>query len=85
MEIGAALTVLILLIAALFKFWMDRAPERKEKAENEKLQQGRQDIADGNVAAVSERIDSLPTHSGDSPRLGDDEDTKRRLAKITGS
>ena len=84
MEIGAALSVLIPLIAALFKFWLDRAPERKEKAENEKIQQGRQDIADGNVAAVSERIDSLPQTSSNTPRLGNDENTKRRLAEITG-
>lgn len=85
MEIGAAITVLIPLIAALFKFWLDRQPERNEAKRNAEIQKGREDIANSNVAAVSERIDRVSAQSGNTSGLGNDEDTKRRLAKITGS
>jgi len=58
---------------------------RKEDARNEAIQQGRQDIADGNVDAVSTRIDSVPDNAPGNPaRLGSDSDTTGRLAKITG-
>lgn len=85
MEWAAAVTALLTIVGLLVKAWLAKAPERKEEANNNAIQKGRTDIANGNVAAVSERIDSVPTQSSNTPRLGDDEDTKRRLAKITGS
>ncbi|MDA8114994.1 MAG: hypothetical protein M0Z43_09760 [Acidithiobacillus sp.] len=84
MEWAAAAAGLFTIIGLLLKAWMANSPERTQEARNAAIQQGRTDIANGNVAAVSQRIDSVPPAApGDTPRLGDDTDTARRLAEIT--
>ena len=82
---AAALPAILGLVLALLQLWSAKAPQRIAKGEEDAKQQGRQDIANGNADAVSTRIDGLCSQaSGNSPGLSDDEDTKRRLAKITG-
>ena len=81
---AAGITALISIIALLLKAWFDRSPQREKEAQDAKTKQGRLDIANGSVDAVSQRIDSVPsTTSNNSSGLCDDQDTARRLAKIT--
>jgi len=75
------LTLICSIIGILFKVWQDVQPAIQEVKANEK----REDIADSNVDAVSARIDSLCKQAGDSSGLQSDEDTQRRIARITGS
>ena len=89
-SIGPLLTIIGSVILVLLKAWQDGNPARLQEVSNEKRQQGRQDINNGNVSAVESRIDSVLTVSAGtadsgSVRLGDDADTARRLAEITSS
>ena len=83
MEWGAVIAGLVTLVGLLLKAWLTGAPERKKEADNATTQQGRADIVNGNVDAVSQRIDSVPPQPSNSPGLGNDQDTARRLAEIT--
>jgi len=58
---------LIGIIALVLKAYYDGKKERDEKAREEEIQQGRRDLVDGNVDAVSERIDRLLRDKSDSP------------------
>ncbi|MBU0907747.1 MAG: hypothetical protein KKE05_06345 [Nanoarchaeota archaeon] len=51
----------------VLKAYYDGKKERDEKAREEEIQQGRRDLVDGNVDAVSERIDRLLRDKSDSP------------------
>lgn len=71
------------LAKAYSDFYNSASAQASRRAKE--VQDGRKDIADGNVNAVSERIDRVPDPTpGDSPRLGDDQDTERRFEAITG-
>lgn len=59
MEWGAAVTAIITLIIALMKWWQSRQPERDQENRYDAIQQGRNDIANGDVDAVNGRIDRL--------------------------
>lgn len=59
MEWGAAVTALVTLFITLVKWWQSRQPARNQEARHDEIQQGRADIADGDVDAVSARIDRL--------------------------
>ena len=71
------------LLLPLLQWWISKSPERKVEQRNDEIQSGRFDIATGNAGAVSQRIDSLPQAANSTPKLGDSEDTKRRL-KVLG-
>jgi hypothetical protein len=56
------------ILALLLKAWFDNAPERKVKADEKSIQDGRSAIAGGDSDAVSGRIDGIllrepPTNS----------------------
>jgi len=70
--IGAAL----LIILAILKVWIGGKEKREEKQADEQMQQGRKDIVDGNVDAVSARIDRLLTKASDRNQRGEDSETK---------
>ncbi len=59
MEWGPIITGALSIIGLLLKAWFDGAPKRKTEAADAAIQQGRKDIVDGNVDAVSERLDRL--------------------------
>lgn len=81
---AAGITALLTILGLLLRAWLAAAPKRAKEALDAKIQQGRQDIANGNESAVSARIDSVSKEStSNSAGLRDDEDTKRRLTKIT--
>lgn len=61
MEWAAVVSALAGLLLYLLKRYDERKPDRDNEARNDHIQQGRKDIADGNAAAVSERIDRLLT------------------------
>lgn len=84
MEWLPLITAVLSLLGIIVKTWQDGAPVRKEASRNAEIQQGREDIASGNAAAVGTRIDSVPSATGHIAKLGPDEDTARRLAEITG-
>jgi len=82
---GAAIATALAIIAGALKWWQNGKPARNQEKRNAEIQKGRTDIANGNAAAVSARLDSLLAPGpGSAPRLGDDQDTARRLAAITG-
>ena len=70
--IGAAL----LIILTLLGMWAKGADKRQEKKQYEDLQQGRKDVADGNVDAVSSRIDRLLTKARNRDQRSKDSETK---------
>jgi hypothetical protein len=74
--IGAIITAVLTIGAALIKWWAGKAPERAADA----IQQGRRDLVDGNVDNVQRRIDGLLQGSSDSA-TGEpsEEDITRRL------
>ena len=83
MVILAILPAVCGLLVALLQLWSSKAPERAEEKLDDTIQDIRQDIVDGNESNVSVAIDSVPASS--NPKgLGDDQDTQRRLAAITG-
>ena len=65
MEWGAAVTAIITLIIALMKWWQSRQPERDQENRYDVIQQGRNDIANGDVDAVNGRIDQLLSQQSD--------------------
>jgi hypothetical protein len=88
MEFGAIITGLASIAGLLLKWWLDKAPQRNKEQRYEEIQQGRQDIAVNDTAAVNSRIDKLLVLEADSAdhdngHLGSDEDTQRRIADLT--
>jgi hypothetical protein len=83
MGIFEAIAAVCALLLPLLQWWMGNKPERDAKASQDAIQQGRQDIADGNADAVSARIDRVPQTSSSAPVISDDESTKRRILRIT--
>ena len=65
--ICVAVAGLIGIAAIILKQYYGGKKERDEKAREEEIQQGRRDIAGGNVDAVSERIDKLLSKSNSDP------------------
>ena len=53
------LTGIASIFAALIKIWMDNAPERAKEAANATIQNGRNDVLEGNVAMVNITLDGL--------------------------
>lgn len=69
MEWGPLIVSILSLVGVLVKIWADKTPEREQEKRDEHIDQGRQDIVDGNVDAVSKRVDDLlrdtaPSDSG---------------------
>lgn len=64
MEWGAAIASLLGIILLVLKQWQANQPKRDKEAAYEDLQQGRKDIAAGDVAAVNGRIDRLLSQPG---------------------
>jgi hypothetical protein len=83
MGIGAAIAAVCSLLLPLLQWWISRSPGRAKEDRTDAIQQGRQDIADGNADAVSARIDRVPQTAGSAPVLGDDASTKERILRIT--
>ena len=88
--IGPIITLLLTILGILAKSWQAGQPARTAEERNDEIQKGRADIAGTVAAPVAERVDRLLTVQagsgpGDSPKLGSDADTARRLAEITGS
>jgi hypothetical protein len=89
---ATALSILAYLAPFLleaFKAWQDGKPARTVEDRNEEIQKGRADIASGNAAAVSVRIDRVPTIQtgapGNTPGVGDGPDREgdsRTLARM---
>lgn len=82
MEILPALSALLALLLPILQYWISKKPERIQERLNETVQTIRREIASGDANAITVRIDSLPKTSNSSPKLGDAEDTKRRLGVL---
>lgn len=59
MEWAAVVSSGLGIVALLLKAYFAGKPQRDERKADEELQQGRKDVVDGNVDAVSARIDRL--------------------------
>ena len=58
---GAGIGTILTALLPLVQYWLANAPDRKQKEREDAIQQGRKDIASGNAAVVTERIDKLLT------------------------
>lgn len=55
----AVVTAFLSVVALLLEAWAQNRPQRNKEKADDATQKGRQDIVDGDVDAVSERIDKL--------------------------
>ena len=86
MEWGAAIAAAIGIIALVLKQYYAGAPNRMEEERDEDIQQGRRDIADGDVDAVNERIDRLlPSEDSGPAREHNPIDLTFRVSNSTGA
>lgn len=86
MEWGAAIAATIGIIALVLKQYYAGAPERVEEKRDEEIQQGRTDIADGDIDAVNERIDRLlGSEDGGPTREHHPIDITFRVSNSTGA
>lgn len=76
-------SVLGIILVAL-KQWAANSPAREKEAADEKIQHGRQDISNGNVDAVQQRIDGLLNDTNGNSNAGVEsaEDAHRRISKL---
>lgn len=63
MEWGAVIAAVAGLLLYVLKRYDAGKPKRDKEARHDQIQQGRKDIAAGDVAAVNDRIDRLFTES----------------------
>jgi hypothetical protein len=86
--VWSAVAAIAAIVLWGLKQWQASKPQRNQEDRDAEIQKGRADIANGDAAAVSVRIDSVPASgtdtTSDSAGVSDDADTARRLAKITG-
>jgi len=85
-------TVILQIVAGLgglLTLWLkeyfsaDNVAARKEEAAHEAVQEGRQDLVSGNVAAIESRIDSVcDGSSGSAAGLESAEDVERRISQL---
>jgi hypothetical protein len=88
----AVITAALSIISLLVEAWFAATPQRQKESRDEATQRGRDDIASGNAAAVSVRIDGLLADqagtSGNPPGIGNgqagesDASTLARLAAL---
>ena len=87
--VTTALSILAIVLEMIVQYRQD--PQRAKDAQNEAIQQGRLDIANGDVAAVNGRIDrvlSVPEQTGSTDSASgqhDSGDLLRRTQSITGA
>lgn len=84
MEWGAAVTAIITLAIAIMKWWQSRQPQRDQENQDDAIQQGRKDIAEGNSAAVSNRIDKLLPESNHTSGQSSSKITAERISSVVG-
>lgn len=82
----AMISSIFAVLALLLEIWMQNRPTAEEKRYAD-IQEGRQDIAAGDVAAVNGRIDrmlSVPAGAGNTPGEQCSEITPGRIGAILG-
>ena len=84
MDFLAILAALLPLILNILEQWQSQQPARKEQNHHDQITALRTAIAGTDPIPVSIAIDRLCEGPGDPPKLGDDQDTARRLTAITG-
>jgi len=85
--VPAAVTAVFTVIAALLQIWAENSPQRAKEKRDAEIQQGRTDIANGNVAAVNQRLDRVLTQdssSCDAPEQSGGEVTSERISAVLG-
>lgn len=83
MEIGAAITAILGVLAALIKLYISKSPERERKRDEKAAQKLRNAVETGDVVNVNAAVDGVPKETGDSSGQCNDSDIARRLAEIT--
>jgi hypothetical protein len=81
MEWAAVISALAGLLLYVLQRYDAGKPQRDIEARHDEIQQGRKDIADGNIAAVNERVDRLL--AGDTERKPSGEVTAGRLSAVS--
>ena len=84
MEWSAAIYAIAGLLLFALKQWLAAAPKRNQEAADDATQQGRADIADGDAAAVSDRVDRLLSRQSDPARQPSYTVTRGRIISVAG-
>lgn len=84
MEWGPAIAALFGVLLWLLKTWASGEAEREQEQHHDAIQQGRTDIADSDVSAVSERIDRLLMESSNTTGQPGGEITAGRISAVSG-
>lgn len=84
MEWAAVVSAVFGLLLYVLKRYDAGQPQRDREAADDANQQGRKDIADGNAAAVSGRIDRLLSQPDSATGKPSSEVTAGRLSAILG-
>jgi hypothetical protein len=84
MEWSAAIVSILGIVLWGLKQWQTNQPKRDQENRQDEIQQGRTDIANGDAAAVSDRIDSLLTRHGDTTGQPSSEVTAERISAVLG-
>lgn len=80
MEWAAVISGALTIIALLLKAYLNRD---KNDEQTEAIQEKRQDIVDGDVAAIESRIDELLTNAdGSAAGIESAEDAERRIGNL---
>lgn len=84
MEWAAVVASVLGIILVALKQWAANSPAREKEAADEKIQQGRQDIQNGNIDVIEQRIDGLlnNTTGNSNAREQSSEDINRRISKL---
>ena len=84
MEWAAVMAGLVTIAGLLLKQWLTNSPARKKEAADEAIQDSRQALIDGDVAAIEHRIDSLLQAGGgnSSARIESATDAERRISEL---
>ena len=72
------------LLLYILKRYDTGQPKRDQEARHDQIQQGRKDIADGDAAAVSDRVDRLLSRQSDPARQPSYTVTRGRIISVAG-
>ena len=84
----AIIAALLPMVLELLRTWIDNAPKRKQEDLHEEVQQGRQDIANGNVDNVNiliDRVLSVSTETDSASGQYNTSNLLRRTQAVTGA
>jgi hypothetical protein len=80
----SAITAVFSFLLFIGEIWVSNQPEREKEERNDAIQQGREDIASGDVVAVNNRVDKLLSEPSDSTGQPSGKVTAERIGAVVG-